>query len=191
MADRRGSRAASTPARRRADPRVVGGLLAGVDEAFDRKSWHGTTLRGALRGLSAARALRRPAQGRHNIWELAVHAAYWKYVVWRRLAGEKRGSFPLTGSNWFVRDDGTEREWKQDLALLDQMHVRLRAAVAALDPRRVDRPIDGSTVTPAWLVRGIAAHDLYHAGQIQLVKRLTRPCPRPSSRSSRDHSGTV
>ena len=172
---RSGSRSA-TPRGRALDPRVAG-LLAAVDEGFDRKSWHGTTLRGSLRGLDAAAASRRPARGRHNGWELAVHAAYWKYVVWRRLTGEKRGSFPLTGSNWFARAGGTDREWMQDLALLDQMHARLREAVAALDPERIDRPVDRTSVTPAWLVRGIAAHDLYHAGQVQLIKRLQRPRP--------------
>ena len=70
--------------RRMADPRIDL-LLEILDQAFDRKGWHGTTLRGALRGMTAEAALWRPAPGRHNIWELAVHAAYWKYVVRRRL----------------------------------------------------------------------------------------------------------
>ena len=66
-------------------------LLALVDEAYDRRSWHGPNLRGSLRGLSAAEAAWRPSPGRHSAWEIAVHAAYWKYAAWRRLTGEKRG----------------------------------------------------------------------------------------------------
>ena len=70
-------------------------LLHLVDEAFDRKAWHGTTLLGSIRGVPAAAAAWRPAPRRHNIWELTVHTAYWKYAVRRLLAGEKRGSFPV------------------------------------------------------------------------------------------------
>jgi len=142
-----------------------------VDEAFDRRSWHGTNLRGSLRGLREADAKWRPGAGRHNIWEIAVHAAYWKYAVWRRLTGGKRGQFPHEGSNWFPRPDASGRSWREDLALLGEMHARLREAVAQLDPAALDRRAKG-TVTTAGLVRGIAAHDLYHAGQIQLLKRL-------------------
>ena len=60
-------------------------LLGLLDEAFERKSWHGTNLRGSLRGLPAKQAAWRPGPRRHNIWEIAVHAAYWKYAVRRRL----------------------------------------------------------------------------------------------------------
>ncbi|HJS59272.1 MAG TPA: hypothetical protein VKA01_14315 [Vicinamibacteria bacterium] len=54
-------------------------LLGLLDEAFDKKAWHGTNLRGSVRGLDARTAAWRPGPRRHNIWELAVHAAYWKY----------------------------------------------------------------------------------------------------------------
>ena len=64
--------------------RVVLNLL---DEAFDKKSWHGPNLRGSIRGVTAAQAAWRIAPDRHNIWELTLHAAYWKYVVRRRLSG--------------------------------------------------------------------------------------------------------
>ncbi|MGB6032577.1 MAG: DinB family protein, partial [Bacteroidota bacterium] len=80
-------------------------LLDIIDEAFDRRSWHGTNLRGSIRGLSTGEAAWRARPGRHNIWEITVHAAYWKYTVYRRLTGGKRGSFPLPGSDWFERSD--------------------------------------------------------------------------------------
>ena len=81
----------------------IGHVIAILDAAYDRKSWHGTNLRGSIRGLRMEQAAWRPAAGRHNIWELVVHAAYWKYIALRRLSGSKRGSFPLKGSNWFIR----------------------------------------------------------------------------------------
>jgi hypothetical protein len=150
-------------------------LLDALDEAYDRRSWHGTNLRGSIRGLPRAVANWRPAPDRHNIWELVVHAAYWKYAVRRRLTGEKRGSFPLAGSNWWRRpDEDSDAAWSHDVALLAAEHRALRAAVARLPAARFGRQAPGSPFTYAALIRGAAAHDLYHAGQIQLLKRLVR-----------------
>jgi DinB family protein len=153
------------------DPTLVQ-LLKLLDQAFDRKSWHGPNLRGSLRGLTARRAAWRPARARHNIHELVVHAAYWKYAVRRRLTGEKRGSFAHRGSNWFPRGKASEAEWRRDLALLAAEHKALRAAIARLRPRDLAERAPGSSIRIATLIRGAAAHDLYHAGQIQLLKRL-------------------
>ena len=67
-------------------------LLQLIDEAYEKRAWQGTNLRGSLRGLTAQEAAWRPAPERHNIWEIVLHAAYWKYIVHRRLLGEKKGS---------------------------------------------------------------------------------------------------
>lgn len=149
-------------------------LLRTIDQAFDTKSWHGTTLRGSLRGVTAEEAVWRPAPDRHSIWELAVHAAYWKYSVTRRLVGAERGSFPLKGSNWFPRPDGEggEKAWKADLDLLGRMHRELRHAVAGFPEEDLDRVPPGSKFPFSELITGVAFHDIYHAGQIQLLKRL-------------------
>ncbi len=158
-------------------------LLTLVDEAFDRKAWHGTTLLGSIRGLDAATASRRPKSGRHNIWEVVVHAAYWKYAVRRRLAGEKRGSFALAGSNWFVRPVSGPKPssgraaagalaaaFGEDVRLLVAEHRELRRVIEAMPESALNER--AGTNTKAYLIRGIAAHDLYHAGQIQLIKRI-------------------
>ena len=139
-----------------------------IDQAYNRRSWHGTNLRGSLRGVTAKEAAWRPHSGRHNIWELVLHAAYWKYAVHRRLTGARMGSFALKGSNWITRPraEMTEAQWKKDVRLLDDTHRALRSAVASLKP--------GAISKNRFRLTGIAAHDLYHAGQIQLLKRLVR-----------------
>jgi hypothetical protein len=148
-------------------------LLRLLDQAYDRKSWHGPNLRGSVRGVRAAVAARRPAEGRHNIWEVVLHAAYWKYIVRRRLLSEKRGSFPLKGSNWFPRPVTlSEAAWQEDVALLERMHWAMREAVASLAPRDLGVKPAGSKVSNFDMIAGVAAHDVYHAGQIQLLKRL-------------------
>lgn len=150
-------------------------LLLLIDQAFDHKSWHGTNLKGSIQGLSAARAAWRPAPARHSIWEIVLHAAYWKYVVRRRLLGEKRGSFPLKGSNWFDRPTpraADEKSWKSDVSVLVETHQSLREAIVSLPAKKLRYTPPGSKVSNLALITGIAAHDLYHAGQIQLLKRL-------------------
>lgn len=149
-------------------------LLHLIDEGYDKRAWHGTNLRGSLRGLTSGQALWRPSPNRHNIWEIAVHAAYWKYAVRRRLLGEKRGSFPLKGSNWFARTSGGEAAWKQDLKLLDGMHRTMRNVIAGLRLKQLYATSRGSKYRNVTTICGIAAHDIYHAGQIQLLKRLQK-----------------
>ncbi len=148
-------------------------IVRNYEQGYQRQSWHGTNLRGSIRGLTPEAAAWRPGPERHNIWEIVVHAAYWKYAVRRRLTGEKRGSFPLAGSDWFERPEiESESAWKKDRALLDEMHRSLRDAIKGLDAEGLmDSPPGGKT-TRFELLSGIAAHDLYHAGQIQLIKRL-------------------
>ena len=149
-------------------------LRAGLEEAFQRRAWHGTNLLGSLRGVTPAEAAWRPGTGRHNVWELLVHTAYWKYAVTRRLTGERRGSFPLRGSNWIVRSGGSAADLREDLRLLKASHRHLLEAVRLLRPADLGRRPGNGRFTSAELLRGAAAHDLYHAGQIQLLKRLQR-----------------
>ena len=150
-------------------------LLKIMDQAYNRPSWHGPNLRGSIRRVSVAQAAWRPARKRHNIWENVVHAAYWKYAASRRFVEQAQGSFRDKGSNWFLRpEEATERAWRADVALLDEMHALLRDAVARLSARALDETPPGRKVSNFTLLSGIAAHDLYHAGQIQLLKKLSR-----------------
>jgi hypothetical protein len=143
-------------------------ILALLDEGYSRKTWHGPNLRQSLKGVSARQAAWRPAPGRHNIWELALHSAYWKYAVRRRIEGGKRGSFILKGSNFFSRPEegkATEAAWRADLALLKREHKELEDAI-----RRVLKTPRAKKLFPS--LYGVAFHDIYHAGQIRLLRRL-------------------
>jgi hypothetical protein len=143
-------------------------ILALLGEGYAKKTWHGPNLRQSLVGVSAKQAAWRPAPGRHNIWELALHAAYWKYAVRRRIEGGKRGSFLLKGSNFFPRPEpgkATEAAWRGDLALLEKEHEALELAMERLLKTR-----RAMKLLPA--LYGVAFHDVYHAGQIRLLRRL-------------------
>jgi hypothetical protein len=143
-------------------------ILAVLNEGYAKKTWHGPNLRQSLKGVSAKEAAWRATAGRHNIWELALHAAYWKYAVRRRIEGGKRGSFALKGSNFFPRPEkgkATEDDWQRDLALLEKEHQALEQAI-----RRVLKTPRAKKLLPA--LYGVAFHDIYHAGQIRLLRRL-------------------
>lgn len=143
-------------------------ILAVLDEAYEKRTWHGPNLKQSIRGLTARDAAWRPAAGRHNVWELTLHAAYWKYALRRRIEGGKRGSFALKGSNFFARPQrGKENEsaWAEDKKLLEREHRALRASVQeVLQTRRGEK-----LLAQLW---GIAFHDIYHAGQIRMLRRL-------------------
>ncbi len=150
-------------------------LLQLLDEAYGKRAWQGTNLRGSLKGLTAQEAAWRPGPDRHNIWEIVIHAAYWKYIVRRRLLKEKRGSFPLPGSNWIKRPIVMkEKAWQEDVRLLDEMHRSLREAIARLKAADLQRKTSHRTFSTASVVSGIACHDVYHTGQIQLLKRMMK-----------------
>jgi hypothetical protein len=148
-------------------------LLRILDQAYKTKSWHGANLRGSIRGLSAEQAGWQPHPKRHCIADHVLHAAYWKYIVRRRLRGEKQSTFPLKGSNWFpLPVPLTEEFWRQAIDILEGEHRQLRAALAELPHEQLYATPAGSKVSNFALMSGIAAHDLYHTGQIQLLKRL-------------------
>ena len=144
-------------------------LLANLDAAYDTRGWHGTSLRGSLRGLTPADVYWRPPKARHNIWELVAHAAYWKYAVRRKLSGGKRGSFSLKGTNFYESPArGNEGAWRDVVELLDIEHHQLRGVIESLDDAAL------ADAKKLRMIYGVAAHDVYHTGQIQLIKRLRR-----------------
>lgn len=143
-------------------------VLKLLDEAYEKKAWHGPNLKQAVRGANAKQAGWRPRADRHNIWEETLHAAYWKYEVRRRITGKDAGSFALKGKTFFSRPEkgkANEAAWNADKRLLEREHRALRKAI--------QKVADSSR--GAALIRhiyGVALHDVYHAGQIRLLRRL-------------------
>jgi hypothetical protein len=150
-------------------------LLWNLQPAPGRKNWHGgPSPVGALRGVEAEQAAWRPTPRRKSVWELALHIAYWKYAVRRHLVAGEQPRFPRSPANFpRLPDPADELAWASDVALLRIEHDRLVEAVRVFPSRRLGAvPPGGKRWTYGQIVRGIAAHDAYHTGQIQLLKRL-------------------
>ena len=145
-----------------------------VDEAYDKTAWHGPNLKGSIRRVKVDQAVWRARPGRRNIAEIVVHCAYWKYAVRRRIRGDKRGSFPLKGSNWFELPRRlTKEQWREYVVLLETEHRTLRETIATVPHSRLAGAASKNSGVAAH-VHGVAMHDVYHAGQIQLIKVMHR-----------------
>jgi len=138
-------------------------VLEFIDTAFDKVSWHGPNLANSFRGLDAKSAAKR-LPGRKSIWEQVLHTAYWKRIVLNKLVGTE--NFPRRGSNWpKLPDKLTDRAWREDQKLLHDIHGQLRGAIEKLDWDALDARVKR-------MVQGIAFHDIYHAGQIRLLRKM-------------------
>lgn len=153
-------------------------LVEQLDRAFYGDAWHGPSVMEALRGVDAAQAHDHPLHGAHGIWEIALHLASWKHEVCRRVEGAEPHS-PLEG-DWPEPPaaDADADAWRASLDALDRAHRRLVAATKLLQPGRLhdmvgahrDHPL-GTGVTFAAMLLGSVQHDVYHAGQIVLLRR--------------------
>jgi uncharacterized damage-inducible protein DinB len=140
--------------------------------AFDGEAWHGDSLFEILKGVTAARAGARPIAGAHSIWELVLHIAAWDGAV-RRLGGT---AVELSGAeNFPAVTDSSEAAWRTAQAQVRRVYEQLVAAVAALPDSQLDDMVPGKEVahyTFYYMLHGVAQHELYHAGQIALLKKM-------------------
>jgi len=140
-----------------------------LDRAFRAQAWHGPALLETLEGVDAAMAAKRVVKGGHTIWELVDHLASWNAIVAERLAGRKPQVTPDT--NFPKMPQPTAPAWKKTLARLAASQRRFRAAVAKFPESQLGRIRAGTKQTWNVLIHGQIQHQLYHAGQIALLRR--------------------
>lgn len=134
----------------------------------------GPTAVGSLKGVNSKQALWKPAKNRHSIWELALHIAYWNYAIRMKLIDGQAGSFPRSPSNWpKVENSAGEKQWNEDKKLVADEHTLLVEAIRKFDEKKLDERVPKSSKwTFADLLMGAVTHNVYHTGQIILMKRL-------------------
>lgn len=138
--------------------------------AFEGQAWHGPSVRELLADVTAEQATARPLPRSHNIWEIVLHIAAWERVVRRRLEGEITGDLPGEEDWPPVRDQAAEA-WQQALQALERGHQELREAIALLDEVQLAELAPGMNYSIYFMLHGVIQHDLYHAGQIALLKK--------------------
>jgi uncharacterized damage-inducible protein DinB len=121
-------------------------------------AWHGPAVMELLADIDAAKAAARRIAGAHSIWELSLHIAAWNKAAVRRLSGDVT--------------DTSDEAWQRTLELLRSNHRELQEAISGLDDARLDQPILEGMSSVYVTLHGVIQHNLYHAGQIALLKKF-------------------
>ena len=146
-------------------------ILDQLRRAYEGEAWHGPSVHEVLNGVTAAQAHERPLRNAHSIWELVQHIAVWEDVGRRRLTGDRAQIAISSPEDWPPPEDTTEAAWEQAQDALHRGHQALVNAVAQTPESRLDEPIFEGMSTVYVTLHGVIQHDLYHAGQIAMLKK--------------------
>jgi hypothetical protein len=142
-------------------------LLHILDEGYGPGAWHGADFKAALADVDRALAFWRPAPGRHNIAEIALHHAWCIRNVRGQISGKAPEPFALAGEDWFEAADEKTLSWTKIRELVEAEQTKLVDAVGSTGAASSLTDVERFN-----LVIGITCHAVYHAGQVQLIKRL-------------------
>ena len=166
-------------------PSLTHFLIDQLAREHDGDAWHGSSRASLLADVSVEEARRRPSPGVQSIWELVLHMTAWTREVTRRVEGHM-ASEPDMGDWPAIPASPDGGSWRAAITALDEAHAALRVAVGAIDPGRLTAPVQdarnrelGTGVTFAQTINGLVQHDVYHAGQIAIVKKMLRDGSRP------------
>jgi len=142
-----------------------------LKRAYESNAWHGPSVKEVLNGVTAAQAHARPLANAHTIYELVRHMAVWEDVGRRRLQGDP-AEIPISSpEDWPPADDTSEAAWEQAKAALDRVHQALVEAISRVPESRLNEPIMEGKSAVYVTLHGVIQHDLYHAGQIAMLKK--------------------
>jgi uncharacterized damage-inducible protein DinB len=144
-----------------------------IRRAFEGTAWHGDSVLELLAGVNAKTAAAKPIKGAHSIWELLLHIAAWDDAVRRYIRGE---AVTLSDEQNFPPvKEVSEAAWRQAIESVKQTHNELIKAVAVFPDARLQDPVPGKSENYYnffYLFSGIVQHEIYHAGQISLLKKF-------------------
>jgi uncharacterized damage-inducible protein DinB len=150
-------------------------ILDQLQRACEGNAWHGPAVQELLKGMSARQAAAQSIPAGHSIWEIVLHMTAWQDVARRRLVGELVIDLPPE-LDWPPVPDKSETAWQQTVERLTQSKQQLYRAISQLDDERLSDPVPGKDYSVYVLLHGVIQHNLYHAGQIAVLKKLA-PVP--------------
>ena len=148
-------------------------IMDQLDRGFAGEAWHGPSLMQLLEGINPEDAAEHPIRGAHSIWELANHIAAWKTIVQHRAAGEAVKDVTAE-QDWPPPFEVSEAAWTRALEDLRASHARLRGVIERLREEQLAHKAAGEKYSIYFMVHGLIQHDLYHAGQIAVLKKALR-----------------
>jgi uncharacterized damage-inducible protein DinB len=140
-----------------------------LKRAFEGEAWHGPAVMEIIEGITAPQAAARPVNGVHSIWELVLHIAAWERAVLSRLLGDRAQL--STEEDWPVVAETSDEAWERTRENLERGNNELRLTILHLDESRLYEPILEGMPSVYGTLHGVIQHDLYHAGQIAILKK--------------------
>jgi uncharacterized damage-inducible protein DinB len=136
----------------------------------------GEQLRNAFEGdadIDPATAAAHPLPETHSIWEIVLHIAAWDDAVNRRIVLGKLGkALQLNDAENFPPvTDKSAAAWKKAVAHVKAAHAALLKTVADLPDARLRERVPGKKYDIGFMLQGVAQHEIYHAGQIAILKK--------------------
>lgn len=146
-------------------------ILDQLKRAYEANAWHGPSVKEALAGISATQAHAKPLGNAHSIYELVRHIAVWEDIGRRRLTGDPAPIEISSPDDWPPPDDTSEAGWEQAKASLERVHQALMEEVARFSESRLDEPVAEGLSSAYVTLHGVIQHNIYHAGQISMLKK--------------------
>ena len=134
------------------------------------EAWHGPSVMELLDGVNSQQAAARPIPGAHSIWEIVLHITEWADVGRRRATGEKVQ--PTPEEDWPEVGDTSEGAWRKAVEALVQSQTSLGELIGTLSDEQLDATVPGKDYSIYFQLHGVVQHNLYHAGQIALLKKM-------------------
>jgi len=149
-------------------------ILDQLDRAFEGDAWHGPSVKELLKGVTSRQAAAKPVPGGHSIWEIVLHVSAEQDVARQRLGGEVVPDLPPE-LDWPPILDTSDPAWRRANENLVQTKQKLRDSISQLSDQRLSEIVPGKNYSVYVILHGVIQHDLYHAGQIAILKKLTPP----------------
>ena len=140
-----------------------------IEKAFYGGAWHGPSVMETLEGITSAEALQKPVNGAHSIWEIVLHIDVWHKTVRERLLGFP--SEPVGEDDWQPVKDKSPKAWEQSVENLKRSLTELLDTLSGFDESKLLETTVGKDYSNYFMLHGLVQHDVYHAGQITLLKK--------------------
>jgi uncharacterized damage-inducible protein DinB len=147
-------------------------IIDQMDRAMNGEAWHGPHLEELLKDVSAAQATEHPVAGAHSIWELVNHIAAWNSILASRASGIVVNETPE--QDWPPVTDTSATAWQKALKNLREARGKLRGNVEKMNDAQLDNIAPGKNHSLYVMLHGGVQHDLYHAGQIAILKKAVK-----------------
>jgi uncharacterized damage-inducible protein DinB len=145
-------------------------VLDQLKRAFEGEAWHGPSVREVLKNVNAEKAAAHPLPAAHSIWEITQHIAAWQHYVCKRIGGEQFEATPE--QDWPIAASKDEKAWGETLQNLEDGYRKLMAAIGRLKDSDLDNTyVPGKPYTVYFMIHGTIQHNLFHAGQIAMLKK--------------------